>query len=275
MFVSHLVEVFREVKRVIKPSGLLFLNLSDSYSSASNPHHELPPKNLMGIPWRTAFSLQDDGWVLRSHILWEKENQYPGPEKDRPTNSTEDIFMFSKSPSYSYDYWNGREKGKDGDMRNMRTVWRMNTEPSTLAHYASFPIELPARCIRMGTTGQCCSGCGKPYVRELEKVGVKDRRWSKKNKDGSPYEGQKSTKIVYKDLGIHPDCKCEDPPTPSLILDPFIGSGTTGLAARLLGRDFVGIELKQEYADMAMNRIFGSKEKLKIDKKQLGLFEEK
>ena len=209
-YITRLVSVFQEVHRVLRDDGVLWLNMGDSYTSGGrtwrapdkkNPVRAmdvrpptpegLKPKDLIGVPWRLAFALQDAGWYLRSDTVWNKPNCQPESVKDRPTRSHEYLFLFSKSERYYYD--NSAVRGPGG--RNLRTVWDINTEPYADAHFATFPPGLIEPCIAL--TSQ--SG--------------------------------------------------------DLIIDPFVGSGTTGLVARKLARRFVGIELNPSYLTIAENRL--------------------
>ena len=273
-FVTAMVEVFREVRRVLRVDGTLWLNLGDSYAGScrgGNPEAGtkqgtnkgsqsvgvlyglnaddaaserarmktqnaalrgagLKPKDLIGIPWRVAFALQEDGWYLRSDIIWHKPNPMPESVTDRPTSAHEHVFLLSKSEKYFYDAEAIREKSvmkpqrrvseqnaskgrhavdawkeprilrselarDGGDFKNSRNVWTIATRPFPEAHFATFPPELPERCIKAG---------------------------------------------------------CPDGGT---VLDPFGGAGTTGLVAQRLNRNAVLIELNPEYAGMARRRI--------------------
>jgi DNA modification methylase len=169
-FVENMVDVFREVKRVLRNDGTLWLNLGDTFFN----------KNLLGMPWRVALALQADGWYLRSDIIWNKPNPMPEPVKDRPTKAHEYIFLLTKSAKYYYDAEAIKENGEypagtkaakgsakrystdlvnsrppeykvyDG-LRNKRSVWRITTKPYKGAHFATFPEELPETCIKAGT----------------------------------------------------------------------------------------------------------------------------
>lgn len=172
-FVARLVDVFHEVKRVLKDDGTLWVNIGDSYSN----------KNLVGIPWELAFALRNDGWYLRQDIIWHKPNPMPESVKDRFTKSHEYIFMLSKKPKYYFDHeavqeeskWYGQDKragqgriayegkrttGEDNkaqqsfeaitDKRNKRDVWSVNTKPVREAHFATYPEELIEPCILAG-----------------------------------------------------------------------------------------------------------------------------
>ena len=214
-FVSNLVKVFSEVKRVLKSSGSVWLNLGDTYYN----------KSLAGIPFRVAFALQSDGWYLRQDIIWHKPNPMPESVQDRCTKSHEYIFLLTKSPKYFYDIdaireiseglgktnirFGGNKYGDSDDkhhqtksgnkyidsgFRNKRSVWKITTKPYKEAHFATFPMELPITCIK--------AGC----------------------------------------------------PEGGIVLDPFFGSGTTGLAAQELSRHWVGIELNPEYIEIAKRR---------------------
>ncbi len=175
-YLDHLVAVFREVRRTLTEDGTLWLNIGDSYTSGGrkwrqedkkNPARAmsyrpdtpegLKPKDLIGVPWRLAFLLQEDGWYLRSDIIWHKPNCQPESVKDRPTRSHEYIFLLSKSERYYYDSPSIRERANgDGQLRNRRTVWSINTEGFAGAHFATFPPALIAPCIMAGSaTGDC------------------------------------------------------------------------------------------------------------------------
>jgi site-specific DNA-methyltransferase (cytosine-N4-specific) len=193
-YVDRLVGVFGEVKRVLTEDGTFWLNIGDSYTSGNRGYRApdkknpvramtyrpptpdgLKPKDLVGIPWRVAFALQQAGWYLRSDIVWEKPNCMPESVKDRPTRCHEYIFLFSKSLKYYYDADGVRGPGG----RNQRTVWSIPTEPFTGAHFATFPPKLIEPCIwagsapgdwvldpflGSGTVGVVCEQHGRQYV---------------------------------------------------------------------------------------------------------------
>jgi len=165
-FINHLVGIFNEVKRVLREDGTLWLNIGDGYTSGNrgyrandkknparamanrpNTPEGLKPKDLQGIPWRLAFALQDDGWYLRSDIVWNKPNAMPESVKDRPTRAHEFLFMFTKSEHYYYDYDAVKEVGLNGKLRNRRSVWNINTQAFPDAHFATFPPALIEPCI--------------------------------------------------------------------------------------------------------------------------------
>lgn len=247
-YVAQIVAVMRECWRVLKDDGTLWLNLGDSYATNPGngrggegvdggiPHRSgidktrmgLKPKDLIGIPWRVAFALQDDGWYLRTDIIWHKPNPMPESVTDRPTKAHEYIFLLTKSQRYYYDaeavaepktegtrldprgnengtrrdrnYPGARSNGgtnlggSDGN-RNRRTVWTVATQPYSGAHFATYPEKLVEPCILAGS---------RPG---------------------------------------------------DLVLDPFNGSGTTGRVAVRLGRRYVGTELNAEYIKLNPQRL--------------------
>lgn len=245
-FIAAMVEVFCEVRRVLRDDGTLWLNLGDSYArgfgggspgtkSATNTGSfagrktgkvpdGLSPKDLIGIPWRVAFALQEDGWILRQDIIWHKPNPMPESVRDRCTKAHEYIFMLTKSPRYFFDSEAMKEpgvipagtKGAKGSaarqaekgvnarppeykvydgMRNRRSVWTVQTRPFKEAHFATYPPDLIEPCI--------LAGC----------------------------------------------------PVGGTVLDPFFGAGTTGLVAQRHGRNWIGCELNPTYAEMAAARL--------------------
>lgn len=197
-FINHLVAVFNEVKRVLRDDGTLWVNIGDGYTSGNrgyratdkkNPARAMTvrpdtpegmkPKDLQGIPWRLAFALQDDGWYLRSDIVWYKPNAMPESVKDRPTRAHEYLFMLTKSERYYYNYEAAKEPGMNGKPRNRRSVWDVNTQPFADAHFATFPPKLIEPCILAstkpgdyvldpffgsGTVGTVCAAHQRIYV---------------------------------------------------------------------------------------------------------------
>lgn len=254
-YVETMRALFAEVRRVLAEDGTLWLNLGDSYVSAAGGaplsgnigtnggqrfrrprvQDHLPPKNLVGAPWRVALALQDDGWILRNDIIWSKSNCMPESVTDRVASRHEHVFMFSRSPRYWFDLTGIREphsettlkraephraapgkSRREGlgippgnrphtarldqinhpDGRNPGDVWTLPTQPFSEAHFAVMPATLAERCV--------IAGC-KPG---------------------------------------------------GTVLDPFSGSGTTGYAANKHGRKYVGIDLNAEYLDLSLRTRF-------------------
>jgi DNA modification methylase len=233
-YLGEMVGVFRQVRRVLKPCGTLWLNIGDSYVQSSDGNLRLKPKDLCMVPNRLALALQYDGWFVRSEIIWHKPNPMPESVTDRPTSSHEKVWLLTKSERYFYDAdaiaeravtddekkwtdggsdkqrghsrrhagFNGRYAEKiaaEGvpEKRNARNVWSISPQPFSGAHFATMPPDLVERCIKAG----CAAG------------------------------GQ--------------------------VLDPFGGAGTTGLVADRLGRNATLIELNPEYINIAKRRIEG------------------
>lgn len=195
-YLSRIVTVFMEVKRVLTNDGLLWVNVGDGYTSGKRTYRSPDPKNgaramqwrpetpkglkckeLLGVPWKIAFALQSSGWYLRTDIIWQKPNAMPESVKDRPTRSHEYLFMFSKEANYYYDYNNSLEEIRGGK-RNRRTVWTIPTERTGL-HKAMFPVDLIRPCISAstkpkdfvldpffgsGTVGIVCEDMGRCFV---------------------------------------------------------------------------------------------------------------
>ena len=256
-YVEKLVEIGQELKRVLRDDGTFWLNLGDTYwgggwrgaelnkrsgdmqkghqgshcgdamSMGKGSHSLIKPKDMVGIPWRSAFGLQADGWYLRQDIIWSKPNPMPESVVDRCTKAHEYIFLLSKSKNYYYDsnaikqpykentkpgsQFGGKkgnselgmksklQKSEQGyfemkDGANMRSVWTIPVRPFKGAHFATFPEKIPELCIRAGS------------------------------KEGD------------------------------IVLDPFFGSGTTGWVAQRLGRNWLGIELNPDYIKIAEER---------------------
>lgn len=239
-YVQHLVDVFAPISRALKKTGTLWVNLDDSYAGRANAGRAydghrgmnrpkvMPPrksttgdrsfKNMIGVPWRFAFAMQDWGWNLRSAIIWRKTNAKPESVKDRPSHCYETLFLFSKQKLYYFDEkalatpaqsvsveraeraWTGSGtvdqpliyRAPDDGLVNGRDVWDIAVSPYRHKHFAVYPPELARRCIRAGS-----------------KAG-------------------------------------------DLVLDPFHGSGTTGMVALEEGRGYVGIDTNAEYLDLSL-----------------------
>lgn len=321
LYVAKMVEVFREVRRVLREDGTCWLNLGDSYNGSgaksvqiNSPKQMtsrgatsqrgtsvdyLKPKDLVGIPWLVAFALRADGWYLRQDIIWAKSNPMPESVRDRCTKSHEYIFMLTKSARYFYDAeavkepaqnWGTRDRtnmrggtndpklkhyglaGKRNEpdpKRNKRSVWWITPKPFRGAHFATFPPDLVEPCVRAGTSEKgCCVSCGTPWKRILEKI-----KGTPESFNGSTFTSGKTLAaqeplasvgtgertIETRTVGWSPNCKCPTTETkPCVVLDPFCGSGTTGVVALKHGRDFIGLELNPAYAEMADKRISSS-----------------
>jgi DNA modification methylase len=260
-YVEKMVAVFREVRRVLRDDGTLWLNMGDAYdcgtsagrrtSESAGKHGywtndaithradaRLGAKQLMGMPWRIAFSLQADGWYLRSDVIWHKPNPMPESVTDRPTKSHEYLFLLAKSERYHYDHeaikepvlktsvarcaqgFHGNDPVRDshnnygagfqrGDgyelsSRNKRTVWTVPSAPFSGAHFATFPPKLIEPCILAGAR-----------------------------------------------MG-------------DVVLDPFHGAGTTGMVALQHGRRYIGIEINADYIQMSVPRLEAAAQQMRI-----------
>lgn len=220
IYIRNLVKIFREVCRVLRKDGTLWLNIGDGYARNGGVGNcgpnaivgntkkliqrrnckvpecwGLKDRDLMGLPWRVAFALQENGWILRSRITWIKKSAMPESVKNRPTNATEDIFLFAKSAKYYYNSDGVREPSG----ANLRNYWILGPDPNAYGHPAAFPRELARRCILLGSR-----------------------------------EGD-------------------------TILDPFGGCGTTGIAAQELNRKSILIEINPSYVEMDLLRTKNSK----------------
>jgi DNA modification methylase len=211
-YVANMVEVFRGVRSALRDDGTLWLNLGDSYAD----------KSLVGIPWMVAFALREDGWCLRSDIIWHKPNPMPESVTDRPTKAHEYVFLLAKSQRYHYDASAISEAAVKGDagagarnyvagsvgnqrkrlsqtevdrtLRNKRTVWTVASQSFAGSHFATMPPTLVEPCILAGSS------------------------------------------------------------TGDIVLDPFFGSGTTGMVAEKHGRKWIGFDLNPEYEKLQKER---------------------
>lgn len=256
-------------------------------------HSYIKPKDLCLIPFRVAIAAQSDGWWVRSVIIWSKPNPMPESVKDRPTRAHEYILMLTKSAKYYWDMELVKEESACGYKsnlgvptsatrtsmnktneykisRNIRSVWEFPTKGFSGAHFAVFPEKLPELCIKAATSDEgCCSKCGSPYERIVKRTRLTRPELSKDDPRYWPstYNGAygdingkgDAGYTVTETLGWRPTCKCNASKSQSVVLDPFMGSGTTLCVARRLGRYSVGYELSKEYCDLAIERLNGIK----------------
>ena len=254
LYVDHLVAVMREVWRVLRPDGTLWLNLGDCYATGAGkakrpgggaqgaawqggaatqpnrmPQPGLKPKDLAGMPWRVALALQDDGWWLRRDIIWSKPNPMPESVRDRPTTAHEYLFLLSKSARYWYD-------------------GAAIKEPAVSDHGAGNGF-----VGRQGGSSRCSpqsGGVGSPQP--WDKIGGKRNKRSVWTIAPAPFAGAHFA--TFPPRLIEP-CILAGCRPGGMVLDPFAGAGTTALVARRLGRDFIGVELNPAYAEMARQRL--------------------
>lgn len=261
-YIQKMVDIFSEIKRVLRDDGTVWLNIGDAYSSKYGDG--LKPKDLIGIPWRLAFALQADGWYLRSDIIWHKPNSMPESVLDRPAKSHEYVFLLTKSNNYYYDIEDIRDNGK-----GKRTVWNISTRSGGVEHIAMFPPELPALCIRGGSSRKgACPLCGAPWEEIFERERKEGRPST--NCGNMDSDGRTRTtaglnvpaeyKIVkVKSIGFRPTCSCGSKKTvPCIVLDPFLGSGTTVKVANDIGRIGLGFEINLNYKEIIENKIYGT-----------------
>lgn len=250
-YVEAMVEVFREVKRVLADDGTLWLNIGDSYagggggnygsglnvkSHSTNPTagkdkpkvpEGLKPKDLIGIPWRLAFALQADGWYLRQDIIWHKPNPMPESVTDRCTKSHEHVFLLTKQPKYYFDHLAIKEDGViPAGTKYAKGSAERKAQPGVNARPPEYKI-----------------ADGKRNKRDVWMVNTK------------PFKGAHFA--VMPEALVEP-CLLAGSRDGDLVLDPFAGSGTVGVVANRLGRNFIGTELNPEYAQIAKDRIEGA-----------------
>lgn len=285
-FTAKLVEVFREVRRVLKPDGTLWLNLGDSYATGAGsarspggkcfgkqneavdsgsypvsqpnrmPIAGLKPKDLIGIPWRVAFALQADGWYLRKDIIWGKPNGMPESVTDRPTSAHEYVFLLSKNECYFYDY----------------EAVRLPALPSSVARLEQH-IEAQLGSTRANGEGKT-NGTMKAVTRSSDKQRGHSRRhdgfndrWDAMEKEQQQENGAalrsvwwispaqtKDAHFAVMPANLAATCILAGSRTGDTILDPFGGSGTTGMVALELGRNAILIELNPAYATLCEQR---------------------
>jgi DNA modification methylase len=270
-WVTNLTAVIDEVARVLKPTGGVWLNVGDSFSRG--PQYGGPAKGLLLGPERLLLTLAERGWIVRNKVVWAKPNPMPASVADRLTCSWEPIYFLVRSRHYYFDLdavrephqsrrprttstavgkyedprptWAGPLAGKNDGLlkarmegraghplgRAPRDVWLQATATFRGAHFAVYPERLIERPIRLSCPERVCSTCGKPWERQRRRDRLGD---------------------------LQPTCLCAGHWQPGLVLDPFLGSGTTAVVAKRLGRRWLGIELNPTYADLARQRLLAT-----------------
>ncbi|UGT64434.1 DNA-methyltransferase [Nocardia asteroides] len=272
---ERLAVVSAEVHRVLVPTGTYWLNLGDTYSL--HPSQGASRKNLLMAPERLALRLQHDGWIIRNKIIWAKTNPMPISVRDRLACTYEVIYVLAKQHAYFFDLdairqphktrpttprpkrqareedWRGPNSdsstGLDGLKarglaghplgKNPGDVWQLATANHRGDHHAMFPLTLASRMIAAGCPEARCTRCRLPWRRRLIRAlgGVATR------------------------TALAPTCDCQAPSEPGIVADPFMGNGTTAIAAEVLGRDWLGIELNAEFAASAEARIASERDR--------------
>lgn len=256
-YVHSMVEVFSEVKRVLKDDGTLWLNLGDTYCGGGNNRgnsspisakqgsnlgatgevtkyglhkfksNTIKPKDLVGIPWRVAFALQADGWYLRQDIIWHKPNPMPESVRDRCTKAHEYIFLLSKSDKYYFDNEAIKEPAVGAQCGNKKQ-----------------PRQVPGHI----------EGTLRTNLHKVTASETRNKRsvWSVTTK---PFRG---AHFATYPIDLIEPCILAGSPKGCIVLDPFLGSGTTGVVAKKHDREFIGIELNSSYFEIAKKRIEGA-----------------
>ena len=279
-YIERLTEVFKEVHRVLKPNGTMWLNIGDSYAGncsvtstgrcgMGKPRERIDhrvfdgikPKDLIGIPWMLAFSLRNAGWYLRQDIIWHKPNPMPESVTDRCTKSHEYIFLMSKSQKYYFDYEAIQEEAvTQADRRIGKRVTydgkRKGEEGTGNRAFVSL------------RTKNCQYDGQKPNTMHLNReMGGADEAYVVRNKRDVWSINVMPNKEAH--FATYPPklvstCILAGCPEGGIVLDPFMGSGTTGIVANKLGRHYVGIELNPQYVEMAKRRIGLEESQLKL-----------
>lgn len=280
-WVESIVAVCDELARVLRPGGSLWLNVADSYSS--HVSQGAPKKALLLGPQRLALALSKHGWLLRNHVVWAKRNFMPSSVGDRLTNGHEVLLFCVRSPRYYFDldairvphggaqkpHPNSvgyqylpdeavpaggvvdlnlglnklKAKGLVGHPRgkNPGDVWHLPTASYRGAHFATYPIALVEPPLLATCPERTCVACGEPWRRTA---------------------GRRQRSRVQSDE-LRPTCDCQADWTPGVVLDPFMGSGSTAVAAEKHGRQWVGIEVNPTFATLAEQRLANWREEQK------------
>lgn len=250
-FIGQLADIFDEVRRVLKPHGTCWIVMGDTYQN----------KELLHIPARLGFTLQERGWFWRSEVIWHKPNVFPEGVKHRPSRDHETILMLTKTSTYYYDQFAGLQQGHEG-LRKLRSVWSLPVARNRVPHFAAYPLSIPLRCIMLSSSSKGeCQACDRPVERVVTTTARETRPGRANTLDSSGHARRDPKRHVttYASPGWMAPCACNLIPVlkPAVVLDPFAGIGTTGRAALRLGRSFIGIELNPVW-DVTMRQELGN-----------------
>lgn len=273
-WVENLAAISKQAARVLVPTGTYWLNVGDTYSA--HPSQGAARKSLLLAPERLALRLQRDGWIIRNKIVWAKPNPMPTSIGDRLNTTYEVIYVLARQPKYFFDLdairvphvsarsaikgrsqavrkesWRGpnsdtvtglaslKARGQVGHPlgKNPGDVWTITPGGYRSAHHAIYPLALAERMIAAGCPEARCRRCRLPWRRKVIRA-----------------LGGTATRAA-----LAPTCACKSAREPGLVLDPFMGSGTSAVAAEKLGRDWLGIELNPDFANAARKRITASR----------------
>ncbi len=280
-WVDSLRTVFAEVARVLKPGGGMWVNVGESFSQS--PKSGVPPKSMVCAPERLLLALAEDGWIVRSKCIWHKNNAMPNGVADRLNGTYEPIYFLVRSPRYYFDLSRLREPKEvtpqllakalpadDGTSladaigdpshpilgTNPGDVWRIATKGFRGPHAATFPPEVVRRPLLATCPEAVCTSCGIPWKRKERtwRVPVGDGSSGRRDDDGYVMRFDKTWNTLRQSAELVP-CACKAPTVRGVVLDPFFGVGTVGTVAEEHGRDWIGIEINPEYADLAQQRI--------------------
>ena len=287
-YIESLCDVFSEVRRVLTPEGTLWLNIGDSYNgnkvgntevvknkkvSESNDFHKklwsgAKPKDLIGIPWMLAFALRSQGWYLRQDIIWHKPNPMPESVTDRCTKSHEYIFLLSKSQRYYFDYEAIQEEATGYDGRKDTMMKGSKKYDTQIMPNQSVQSMAKNGHERWKFKSKNCQYDGqRPNSMHLAReAGMSDEVYPVRNKRDVWQVNTKPCKEAH--FATYPfelikPCILAGCPENGIVLDPFMGSGTTAIVARSLNRNYLGVELNPEYIKIAHKRL----------EKHLGMFQ--
>lgn len=275
-WVDHLVAVADEVARLLKPTGSFWLNVGDSYSRSSR--FGTPPKSLLLGPERLLLALAKRDWIVRNKVVWTKPNAMPTSATDRLACTWEPMYLLVRSTTYYFDLdalrlphrsratpsraaipterapWAGPLAGDQSGLARLKAAglaghplgknpgdtWTLSTSSFRSEHHATFPEALVERPMQATCPERVCGGCGVPWRRR-------------------PVTRQLGHLAVLGDL--RPGCRCAAAWAPGIVLDPFMGSGTTAVVAERLGRRWIGIELNPAFVDVTNRRVEAARQR--------------
>jgi DNA modification methylase len=281
-WVANLRAVCRELARVLKPTGSVWLNLGDSFSR--HTRYGAPPKGLLLAPERLLIALAADGWIVRNKVVWAKTNPMPTSVGDRLSLTYELVYFLVRSRRYFFDLdairepalgkrprtsrvvrpetWRGPLAATRGGLaqpraghpvgKNPGDVWRIPTKGFAGAHFATFPPALLRRPILATCPERICTACGTPWHRQVTLRRIGATQPTPKERFVRTYPKRWHTERQIGDLI---PCGCGAPTLSGVVLDPFFGAGTVAVVAREYGRDWLGIELKADYIELARIRL--------------------
>jgi site-specific DNA-methyltransferase (adenine-specific) len=253
-WVERMRPIMAEIYRILRDDGSAWIDLGDSY--ARDRRTGVPAKSLHLAPERFALAMVADSWTIRSRLIWHKSNPMPDSVTDRLSNTYDIVWHLVKRPKYFYDLDSIRVVHASSGLlsKNPGDLWSIPIAHFRGAHFATFNPKVVERPLLATCPLRVCLMCDQPWRREPGRIVTIGKR-GPAGQDRLVRRYATSWRTLRQPGPLVPDCDCDAPTRPGIVLDPFFGTGTVGVVAERHGRSWVGIELSEAYAELAWQRL--------------------